>query len=243
MTAPKRLMAKSNRPSLVKKFQPPSALRAPSPFKGEGRDGGWTSIARILSGFPIRRALAALVVVCVIYGGYLLAIDHAARQDQRQPADAILVLGGGVAESGRPSSALIARIRYAAMLYHEGYAPIIALTGGSRDGRPAEAEVAYRVIRWLGIPEEAILIEMTSQTTAQNVANIAPLLRERGVRSVIVVTSPFHALRSRVIVEGEGFTVYMSPALQDPAERRPWRRVYYILRESALIPVYLAFGL
>ncbi len=191
----------------------------------------------------VRWALAAVAVLLTMYSSYLLTINHASHEDHRQPADAILVLGAGVAGSGSPSSALVARVKHAVMLYRAGYAPLIALTGGAHDERPTEADVAYRIARRMGIPEDALIIETASQTTTQNAANIAPLLRARGVRSVIVVTSPFHAMRSQCIVEGEGFTVYMSPAPQDPAERRPWYRVYYIVRESVLIPIHWLFGL
>jgi uncharacterized SAM-binding protein YcdF (DUF218 family) len=190
-----------------------------------------------------RCVLVILAMLVVAYSTFLLTINHAAHQDQRHPADAILVLGAGVARTGSPSSALVARVKHAVMLYQEGYAPLIALTGGARDARPTEADVAYRIARRMGVPEDAIIIEVTSQTTAQNVANIAPLLREHGVQSVIVVTSPFHAMRSQCIVQGEGFDASVSSTPQDPAERRPWHRVYYILRESVLIPVHLVFGL
>jgi uncharacterized SAM-binding protein YcdF (DUF218 family) len=190
-----------------------------------------------------RRVLAIVAILIGAYSSYLLTINQVAYQDQRQSADAILVLGAGVARTGSPSFALVARVKHAVMLYREGYAPLIALTGGARDDRPTEADVAYRIARRMGVPAEAIIIETTSQTTTQNVINIAPLLRERGVQSVIVVTSPFHAMRSRYIVQSEGFDASVSPTPQDPAERRPWYRVYYILRESVLIPVHLVFGL
>ena len=191
----------------------------------------------------VRQALAILGIVCTLYGGFLHTINNAAHEDQRQPADAILVMGGGVAGEGAPSPALVARVKHAVMLYREGYAPLIALTGGAQGDGPTEAEVAYRIARRMGTPEEALVIEATSQTTQQNVTAIAPLLRARGVQSVIVVTSPFHTLRSRMIVQGEGFTAWVSPTPQDPAERRPWYRIYYILRESILILVHGLFGI
>lgn len=206
--------------------------RAPSPTKTSSK---WVRL--------LQWGLIILTVLCFAYSSYLLTINHAAYQDERQPADAILVLGAGVTRTGSPSSALIARVKHAVMLYREGYAPLIVLTGGARDARPTEADVAYRIARRMGVPAEAIIVEATSQTTTQNIVTVAPSLRERDVRSVIVVTSPFHAMRSRIIVHGEGFTVYMSPAPQDPAERRPQHRVYYILRESVLIPAHVLFGL
>lgn len=177
------------------------------------------------------------------FGGLLLTIDQAAHHDQSHPADAIIVLGAGVRENGAPSPALIARVRHAAALYHRGYAPLIALTGGAPDERPTEAEVAYQWLRGARVPSEAIIMESTSRTTAQNLTTIAPLLRERDAESVIIVTSPFHAWRSNVIAQDAGFVVYVSPAPDDPAERHPARRVYYIMREGLLGIAYLLFGL
>jgi uncharacterized SAM-binding protein YcdF (DUF218 family) len=162
--------------------------------------------------------------------------------DQTGFTDAILMLGAGVHHDGTPSPALRARVDQAARLYDAGYAPLIALTGGSIDGKPAEALVAYQVLIEQGIPPDAILLEDQSQTTAQNVRYITPLLKERGVRSILLVTSPFHIWRARAMIGDAGFTVLVSPPPDDPAESQPQVRLWYVTREIGAWFLYQLFG-
>ena len=51
------------------------------------------------------------------------------RLDQRYDADAIVVLGAAQ-YNGRPSPVFQARLDHAALLYREGYAGLIVVTGG-----------------------------------------------------------------------------------------------------------------
>ena len=40
---------------------------------------------------------------------------------------------------------------------------------------------------------------------------VADILRPRGLGSVLIVTDPFHSLRSRLIAQDAGLTAYVSP--------------------------------
>ncbi len=51
------------------------------------------------------------------------------QQDQRQPVDAIVVLGAAQ-YNGRPSPVLRARLDHALGLYRDGVAPLVVVTGG-----------------------------------------------------------------------------------------------------------------
>ena len=63
------------------------------------------------------------------------------QQDQRQPVDAIVVLGAAQ-YNGRPSPVLRARLDHALGLYREGLAPLIVVTGGvGRGDTTSEAMV------------------------------------------------------------------------------------------------------
>lgn len=52
-----------------------------------------------------------------------------------------------------------------------------------------------------GVPASAILTECDSLQTLENAQFSAPMLAERGVKRVILVTSPFHQLRSYLTFE------------------------------------------
>ena len=191
----------------------------------------------------IRVVLVILTMFSTLFAALILAIDRASQHDDAQPADAILVLGAGVLSNGAPSPALIARTEHGISLYEQGYAPLLAFTGGVGEYPLAESEAAIEIALARGMPADALLGEADSHTTVQNLNYIAPLLRSHNVRRIIFVTSPFHAWRARHIVEGAGFEAHSSPAPADPTEARPFARAYHISRESILSVLYFLFGI
>lgn len=174
---------------------------------------------------------------------FVSTIERYADVDETQPAGAIVVLGAGVYADGSPSDAMRARIEHGLELYEAGYAPLVVVSGGVRTRPPAEAEVMADWMRAGGVPDEALVVESESLNTEQNAQYVAPLLAARNVESILLVTSPFHQWRAERIFEEAGFEVYLSPPPDDPAELRPIRRPYYLVREGAVTLVYLLLGL
>lgn len=148
----------------------------------------------------VRRALAGVLLICaigiawfVIDGGR--ALQH---EDPLRRADAIFVLAGTRAE--RPLEAVD--------LYREGYAPWIVLSPGRPE--PSEIRLARQGIRFpsesalirdvmvqLGVPASAIIVEgSTLDNTAQEATLLRTLSRDRGWRTVIIVTSKYHTRRA-----------------------------------------------
>ena len=83
---------------------------------------------------PLRRPVIVVPLVLVlIYVASLAGVVIASRQDQRRPADAIVVLGAAQ-YNGKPSPVLRARLDHALSLYREGLAPTIIVTGGIGEG-------------------------------------------------------------------------------------------------------------
>jgi hypothetical protein len=94
----------------------------------------------------IRRSVAAIGALFLVYLGSLAAVISASRDDQRAPAGAIVVLGAAQ-YNGKPSPVLRARLDHALILYREGLAPEIVVTGGIGDGdRVSEATVARQYL-------------------------------------------------------------------------------------------------
>lgn len=117
------------------------------------------------------------------------------------PADAILVLGGGVLPDGTLPLVPRTRVERAVELFRGGIAPRMVLSGlcGLMEPVPAVSEAAamaaYAVE--LGVPREALLLEEESRDTLGN----AYFTRERylephGWSSIRVVTSDFHLSRA-----------------------------------------------
>lgn len=95
---------------------------------------------------------------------------------------------------------------HAAILYRQGYAPRIVVTGGiahqgdllSTHWQRSEAEVFTEVMLAHGVPQSAILQETRATNTAENFAFARQLLNEKGmsVQRLLVVTKPFMQRRS-----------------------------------------------
>ena len=162
-----------------------------------------------------RRLLAGVVLVLFALVAYysvcLYQVWSTGRSDQARPVDAIVVMGAAQYD-GTPSPQLAARLDQVVRLWPQGYAPLVVVTGGNQPGdrfTEAEASAAYLVER--GVPADAIVQESTGRTTYESMEGVAAILRDRGLDSVLVVTDPYHALRSRMIAEELGLDAAVSP--------------------------------
>ena len=152
-------------------------------------------------------------------------------------ADVIVVLGTAVSESGRPSPGLRARVERAVVLYRAGAAPFLLLTGGGR-GTPPEAAVMRRLARSAGVPDEALVLEPMARSTFENAALSAAIIRARGWRRVILVTSWPHLPRALLAFRAAGVRArgHAAAAAATPVPfRRGW---HYLAYESAALVWY-----
>ena len=129
-------------------------------------------------------------------------------------AQAAVVLGGAISppSATRPFPDLheaADRVWHAARLYHAGKAPLLVLSGASNpDITPySEAQAMQLLLRDLGVPDSAMLLEGASRTTRQNAEFSAALLKERGIGRVLLVTSAMHMPRATVLFEAAGLGV------------------------------------
>jgi uncharacterized SAM-binding protein YcdF (DUF218 family) len=134
-------------------------------------------------------------------------------------AEAIVLLGGGTAPGlyPRPIVELNGagdRVAYAAWLYQQGAAPAIIASGGAIEwletGKSAADDMAF-LLELMGVPPEAIWLEENSRNTAENAAECAKILREKGITRIILVTSAFHMPRSVPLFENQGLEVIPAP--------------------------------
>jgi uncharacterized SAM-binding protein YcdF (DUF218 family) len=131
---------------------------------------------------------------------------------QLQPAEAIVVLGGGMWGDEVLSPTSLRRALHGITLFQRGFAPLLAFSGPApQPSRPAEAEVRAEMARSFGVPPTAIVAEPTALTTRGEASGMATLLRPRGVATILLVTSSPHMARSRRLFERAGFSVYPAP--------------------------------
>ncbi len=163
----------------------------------------------------IGRRIAQIAGVLLALGLAYLAFSYwqvwsTGRSDEARPVDAIVVMGAAQYD-GRPSPQLAARLDHAVDLWPQGLAPLVVVTGGNQPGdrfTEADASAAYLVER--GIPADVIVSEGEGSTTWESLRNVEAQMGEE-IESVLIVTDPYHALRSRLIAESVGFEAYVSP--------------------------------
>lgn len=180
-----------------------------------------------------RPRLAAWGLAIGLGGLWLMSlpvvVEYAARALEREPAlaevhwsqlaqraDVIVVLGSGREEadpawdSDQPTATALERMRYAARLHRASGLPLL-LSGGLHYGRPpSEAGLmAESLQRDFGVPVR--WLEERSRTTWENALYSAELLREQGVRRVVLVTQASHMPRARWCFERAGLEVVVAP--------------------------------
>lgn len=164
--------------------------------------------------------------------------------ERLEPAQAIIVLGGGKAPDESASDSSLRRLIYAIRLHRRGLAPLIVLTGGDpeKTGGPTEAESMALIAREIGVSPTVLILERLSGRTAENGAEAARLLGPRRIRKVLLVTSPLHMRRAAGVFHRSGFEVLPAPTDGAPhLARKPWPRfwlAYGVAREGAAILYY-----
>lgn len=174
---------------------------------------------------PWRRRIMWAVLVALLgciayYGISVWQVRATGRSDQRRPVDAIVVMGAAQYD-GRPSRLLRARLDHGFDLWAEGVAPIVVVTGGKQPGdrfTEAEAATAYLVER--GMPADAILEEGAGRNSYDSLRGVADVLSDRGLRSVMLVSDPFHSLRIKLTADELGLEAYVSPTRTSPVRGR-----------------------
>ena len=143
-----------------------------------------------------------------------LLLSHGGADNDAIPAEAAIVLGAGV-NGETPSLILHSRIERAADYLKRHPDTVAILSGGQGDGeRISEAECMRRELVRRGVPEERLLLEDRSTSTAENFAYSKELLEELGLSetTVAVITSDFHCFRAHLIAQRAGLSVIDIPA-------------------------------
>lgn len=115
--------------------------------------------------------------------------DFLVVSDALRSADAIIAIGGDGPE----------RIFTALRLLREGYGRWLVVSGGPY-GRGFNSAILMRnqAIRG-GLPAERIIVDDVAESTVGNAVGSARLMKRRGLRSAILLTSPYHTRRAAIV--------------------------------------------
>jgi uncharacterized SAM-binding protein YcdF (DUF218 family) len=194
------------------------------------------------AGRTIRNLIAsAVLTVLVFWLGWMGAVLLWSSLDQTRQAESIVVLGAAQYD-GHPSPVLRARLDHALELWNQHLAQVVILTGGTGTGdTTSEAAVGRSYVRRHGIPEEAILVERQGRTTRESMIAVAGMLKDRGLKTAILVSDPFHMLRLSILSRRFGIIAYTSPTRTSPISPNREERWKYILSESLKAPMAFLF--
>ncbi len=162
----------------------------------------------------VRSALILTVGVCLALVSYVaiaaVSLIWAGTHQYTKTVDAIVVMGAAQYD-GVPSPLLESRLQQALDLWRQKQAPLIAVTGGKRPGdRFTEGDTSRRWLTDKGVPVADIIVESAGQSTWESIKNLAPLLNNANVGSVVVVSSSWHVQRAALSLKELGFNTHSS---------------------------------
>jgi vancomycin permeability regulator SanA len=189
------------------------------------------------------RALLLIIALIMLVPLVVAArVWYAARQDSQPRSDAIIVLGAAQ-YNGRPSPTLEWRLVHALKLYNRGVAPAIVTVGGKRPGDNYTEAVAGR--RWLaahGVPQRDVVAVSAGYDTLTSLEAVGRRYRQLQWDSGVIVTDPWHSLRSRRMAADNGIEAAVSPTRSGPSVQTRDTQFHYIVRETGGYLWYVTAG-
>jgi uncharacterized SAM-binding protein YcdF (DUF218 family) len=153
----------------------------------------------------VARWLIAVAVGVLVAAGATFVAPGFLLEGPLEPlraSDAIVVISGDEA---------LARYSDGVRLYRAGWAPRLIFSGAAWDGSHSNAEVMRSLAIADGIPDTAILVDPNGDDTYGNAVYTRDLMVAHGLKSAILVTSPYHLQRAvltfRGVFEGTGIRV------------------------------------
>ncbi len=190
-----------------------------------------------------RFLIAVFILVIVRFVSYsrnsiLISLgEYLVTESPLEKADAIAVLSGSVPD----------RILEAVDIYKQGYAPLIILTKEEKPPGydellnlgikiPEGHELNQIIALKLGVPNTSIVVmaERVNSTYSEE-QTLYDFFRKRNLKSVILVTSKYHATRAtklfNLVTDGEKIKVITKPSKYDTFDPKNWWRVRRDLKQ------------
>jgi uncharacterized SAM-binding protein YcdF (DUF218 family) len=185
-----------------------------------------------------------LIVAGTIFGvglvAYIVSFTYVVRagaDDERHATDAIVVLGAAQYD-GRPSPVLESRLDHALVLYQQGLAPIVVLTGGVGTGdTTSEALVGKRYLESHHVPATALVVRPEGRSTVSSMEALDRWLQREGLETVTLVSDPFHMARLRLEAGRLDMVAYTSPTRTSPISESLRGELAYYAAEAFKVPV------
>jgi uncharacterized SAM-binding protein YcdF (DUF218 family) len=159
------------------------------------------ALRRVLWGALLVLLLGYVAIAVMVWRHARYAIAH----PPQRAADAALILGNRAYRDGKPNPCMTGRVDAGIALAATGRVQRLVLSGGvdKEDGR-VEADVMAQHARASSFTGP-LLLESVSQSTRENLSMSRSVLQAAGVKSVIIVTEPYHLWRAERLARASGF--------------------------------------
>jgi len=184
--------------------------------------------------------LAGVIFIGATTAGFVYTFRTVWSSSGQDRLDAAVVLGASVWGKEKPSPLLQGRLDAAVQLFKSGETGRLVVTGGTRRFGTVESAVEAAYLEQNGVPDSAIIKEEYTQSTSDQSLYIRKVLMDSlKMNSIAIVTDGWHLPRALLICRLNRFRVsgiassYKLPVLSE---------IYYRVRESVALQVYLLFG-
>ncbi|NDI25346.1 MAG: YdcF family protein [Actinobacteria bacterium] len=190
----------------------------------------------------IRRVISFILLLIIVVPLYVAgSIWYSARNSVAVKSDVILVMGAAQFD-GRPSDILQSRLKESLQIYKSGLAPRIYTIGSGAPGdRFTEAGAGRTWLISNGVPRRAITAIPQGRDTFQSIEALTKGVKKLDIKDIIIVTDPYHCLRSMTMANDQGFVATCSPTRVGIAslEKAGFR---YLVREAGAYLAYVTLG-
>lgn len=165
--------------------------------------------------FNKQKVIYALSGAGLILVGYLFVsfiYSDSSKRNEVMLLDAIVVLTGGTG-----------RIEAGASLLSEGRAPVLILSGVNKE---SDLKSIFFKVN-IALDTSRIIIEAGAKSTYENAVEVRKILREKGLKDIILVTSNYHIKRALYIfrkVLPEEVMIYPYPVPSPNFDEKRWWR-------------------
>lgn len=142
-------------------------------------------------------------------------------------SDCIVVFAGGVGESGRAGEGYEERVQFAVELFKRDFAKEVIFSSGYAYVYKEPLLMKALAISQ-GIPSDAVILENKAINTYENVEFTKTILNDKGWRKIILVSSPYHMLRTSLVFKriAKDIKVIYSPIPNSLFYSRQKRDIY-----------------
>ncbi len=190
----------------------------------------------------IRKFISFILLLLIAIPLYVVgSVWYTARNTEPVKSDFILVMGAAQFD-GRPSDILKSRLEHALDIYKAGYAPKIYTVGAGAPGdRTTEAAASKAWLIDRGVKKNNVIAVAKGRDTLGSTKAYVEAANKAKLKSVIIVTDPYHCLRSKKMAQDLGLLASCTAVESGPASVAN-SEFKYLARESGAYLAYITLG-